>query len=87
MIDDHALVDRDRNKVPTVVQRNGVPDHRGDDGGVAIPHLDGLLHALAIHPRDLVKQLDRDEGRLAGRLLVLPDSGEGRTSRHRPPLV
>ena len=58
---DHRLRDVDRNVLATVVNRQGVADHVGDDGGAAAPGLDDLLLTGLVQRIDLLQQMIVDE--------------------------
>ena len=54
---DHVLLDVDRDVLASVVHRDRVPDHGGDDRGRARPGLDHALLPGRVHPFDLLEQM------------------------------
>src|SRR5512133_1957258 len=61
LVADHRLADVDRDVLASVVHRDRVPDHLGDDRGPARPGLDDALVAAAVHLDDLDHQVVVDE--------------------------
>src|SRR5918997_6405011 len=61
LVPDHRLAHEDRDVLATVMHRDGVPDHVGDDRGAARPGADDLLAAGCVRRIDLLEQVVVDE--------------------------
>src|SRR4051794_10435370 len=61
LVPDHALGDEHRDVLATVVHRDRVPEHVGDDRRAARPGLDHLLAVLVVLVVHLLEQVVVDE--------------------------